>query len=356
MRAVTATAVGVVTAGLLAVTATACAPRDGDPTAACSVTNVEQYADETLVVEGDPWSGYALFRQDDLVGDRYEWAYEEQLCQDVRAADVTEGLADFEVTSLDQYLLNQPEGTVVGVIDQSLGADALVLNTNRYPYLTSVDSLRTLVQSLDTLDQKPVLAYTGNSPSEMLLNELANTSDELHLSDFDLVSVDQSASALDMLDSGEAALAVLWEPDTSAARAAGYTVALSSKDVPDSIVDVLVASDELIAEDPAAVQAVVDAFYEDMDRYQDDPDGLEALIAEDGDLQRAEAGHVLAGITFYGSAEADTFMNDAVFPLDEPRIEQSLRSLAALLALQHPGVSAEHAKVDGSYVHEAARR
>ena len=57
----------------------------------------------------------------------------------------------------------------------------------------------------------------------MLLNELANTTDELRLADFELVSVDQSATAFEMLEADEAQLAVIWEPDTSAARAAGHT-------------------------------------------------------------------------------------------------------------------------------------
>jgi hypothetical protein len=340
-------------AGLLATAATACTLDDG-VTGGCEATDIPDHAEQTLVVEGDPWSGYALFRRDGFVDAPYDSIYATQLCQDVRAADLSSGRADFEVTSLDQYLLNKPDGTIVGVIDQSVGADALVLNTVRYPYLTSVDNLRQLVQALDSAHQKPVLAYTGNSPSEMLLNELANTSDELRLSDFELVSVDQSSTALQMLDDGDAALAVLWEPDTSVARSSGYTVALSSKDVPDSIVDVLVASNDLIEQDPAAVQAVVDAFYRDMDGYLAKPDSLERFIAEDGNLEPSAAKQLLAGITFYGTDAAHAFMNEAVFPLDQPRIEQSLRSLAAVLALQHPEVSADAARIDGGYVREAA--
>jgi hypothetical protein len=352
VRRRTTAAVAVAVAGLLAATATACTKDDLG--ASCEAAEIPDHAEQTLVVEGDPWSGYALFRQDGFVDTPYDSIYVEQLCQDLRAADLSRGRADIEVTSLDQYLLNRPDGTIVGVIDQSVGADALVLNTVRYPYLRSVDNLRQLVDTLASIHQKPVLAYTGNSPSEMLLNELANTTDELRLSDFELVSVDQSSTALQMLDDGDAALAVLWEPDTSAAESGGYTVALSSKDVPDSIVDVVVASDDLIAEDPAAVQAVVDAFYENMDHYLAEPESLERFIAEDGHLQPTAAKQVLAGITFYGTDAADAFLNDAVFPLDQPRMEQSLRSLAAVLALQHPDVSVDAAKIDGSYVRKAA--
>ena len=312
-----------------------------------------------LIVEGDPWSGYAPFRDPTLLdgaASPYRLHYVEQLCQDVRAADVSQGRAHFMLTTLDQYLLTNPAGTIVGVVDQSRGADALVLDTVTYPYLQSVDDLRRLVAEVTADGQgRPVLAYTGSSPSEMLLNELGNTVEELHLSDFDLVPVDQSATALDMLRSGEAQVAVVWEPDTSAARDLGYTVALSSEDVPDSIVDVIVASDELIDTDPEAVQVVVSAFYRAMDGYLADRAALEALIAEDGGLDADQARSVIDGIKLYGSAEADAFMNENVFPLDLPRVERSIDGIGALLALLHPSVRPDEAKVDGRFVQEVTR-
>jgi hypothetical protein len=341
-----------VAAGLV-VGATACTTGDGGAAPGCKASAIPRRDGQTLVVEGDPWSGYALFRQKDLLSrhtHRYRWVYVEQLCQDVRAADVTAGRADFEVTTLDQYLLNRPAGTVVGVIDQSRGADALVLNTVKHPDLRSVDDLRALVDDFRRKGTRPKLAFTGSSPSEMLLNELANTTDELRLTDFDLVRVDQSASAYRMLQDGTAALAVLWEPDTSAARAEGYTVALSSKDTPDSIVDVLVASDGLVRRHPEQVAAVVDAFYAAMDHYLARPAALRQLIADDGGLNAAQAVHVVAGIKLYGRRDADTFMNHDVFPLDQPRITQSLRSIGALLAVLDPSVSLRDAKVDGRFI------
>ena len=218
--------------------------------AACAPSAIPEHEENTLVIEGDAWSGYAPFRDEGLLdGTGYTALYVEQVCQDVRAADLTAGRADIIVTTLDQYLLEHPEGTVVGIIDQSVGADALALGTAHHE-LDSIDDVPALVAGEAEVGGKPVLAYTGNSPSEMLLNELVNTTDELRLTDFELVSVDQSATALEMLQADEAQLAIIWEPDTSAARAAGNTIALSSADVPDSIVDVFVASGRLIERDP----------------------------------------------------------------------------------------------------------
>ena len=344
--------------GALAVACLGIAPLTGcigasGASAGCERSAIPDHADDTIVIEGDPWSGYAPFRDEHLLdGSGYTSLYVEQLCQEARADDLTVGRAGIAVTTLDQFVLQHPDGTVVGVIDQSEGADALALNTPALPYLTSIDDLPRLLDAFSQRGSKPVLAYTGSSPSEMLLNELANTTDELHLSDFELVSVDQSSTAYQMLKDDAAQLAVIWEPDTSAARAEGYTIALSSEDVPDSIVDVIVASNSLIEHDPGAVKAVVRSFYAAMDGYLARPDELEALVAGDGGLDIEAARSVIAGIKLYGTQDADVFMNERVFPLDQPRVVQSVNAISSVLALAHPEVRPDAAEVDGSYVRE----
>jgi len=324
--------------------------------APCPPSEIPDHDDDTLVIEGDGWSGYAPFRDSGLLdGTGYTALYVDQVCQDVRAADLTAGRADIAVTTLDQYLLQHPEGTLVGVIDQSLGADALALGTGNHPELASIDDLPALIARFAEDGDMPVLAYTGSSPSEMLLNELANSTDELRLADFELVSVDQSASAYEMLEADEAQLAVIWEPETSSARAAGHTIALSSADVPDAIVDVIVASDRLIERDPAAVEAVVDAYYSTMDDMLARPAEMRQFYATDGGLDTEAAGTLIAGIKLYGRDEADVFMNDDVFPLDTPQIQQSIDAIGSVLALVHPDIPLDQADVDGSYVRAAGR-
>ena len=326
---------------------------DSEAAAACPPSDIPTHDESTLIVEGDAWSGYAPFRDPALLdGTGYQLVYVEQVCQDVRAADITTGRADIAVTSLDQYLLQAPEGTVVGVIDQSVGADGLALGTANHPELDHVDDIPALVEQFERDGRRPVLAYTGNSPSEMLLNELANTTEDLRLADFELVSVDQSVTAYEMLEADEAQLAVIWEPETSTARGAGNTIALSSADVPNSIVDVIVASDRLIERDPGAVQAVVDSFYSTMDRYLADPAALRQFYATDGGLEPEAAGALIAGIKLYGSRDADVFMNEEVFPLDKAQVEQSVDSIGSVLALVDPDVPLGQANVDGSYVYE----
>jgi len=318
--------------------------------AGCEATEIPDHDAGTVVVEGDAWSGYAPFRLENLLQDTdYQLLYVDQPCQSERAADLTSGRADIALTSLDQYLIHDPDATVVGVIDQSRGADALALGTANHPDLRSLDDIADLVTRFRTDGRKPVLAYTGDSPSETLLNELSNSFEQLRLADFELVEVDQSATAYDMLERDEAQLAVISEPDTSRAQAAGHTIALSSADVPGAIIDVILASDRVIESDRGAVNAVVASFYETMDRYLADPAALARLYAEDAGLGVEDAGSLLDGMVLYGSQEANAFMNDNVFPLDQPQIEQSIDSIGSTLALVQPDISLDRAKVDGTY-------
>jgi hypothetical protein len=49
------------------------------------------------------------------------------------------------------------------------------------------------------------------------------------------------------------------------------------------------------------------------------------------------------------------FMNDEVFPLDKPQIQQSIDAIGSVLALVHPDIPLDQAKVDGSYVSSVSR-
>jgi ABC-type nitrate/sulfonate/bicarbonate transport system substrate-binding protein len=148
----------------------------------------------------------------------------------------------------------------------------------------------------------------------------------------------------------------VWEPDTTTARNAGNVVAHSSRDVPNSIVDVIVARRSLVEHDPQAVQQVVDAYYRYLDGLLTDRAALTRLIAEDADLDTGQATSVVEGIRLYGTQEADAFMNRDLFPLDEPQVRQSIKAIGSLLALDDPSLVLDDRMVDGSFVARTARR
>ena len=53
------------------------------------------------------------------------------------------------------------------------------------------------------------------------------------------------------------------------------------------------------------------------------PEALAAFYAADGGLDIATVGTLLSGIKLYGTGDADTFLNDEIFPLDKPQILQA---------------------------------
>lgn len=322
------------------------------------VPNSVKQPQGVLKLEGDPWSGYITTRDSAfaaaLKAQGYDYSYAEQLDQSVRARNLTEGHTDFMVTTLGQYLKKRPAGKVVAMIDESTGGDALILNTVDVPYLKSIDQIQKLVREYKAKGKKPVLAYTGDSPSEELLLELSNTYDELKLSDFELVPVGISTDAYKMFAEHTAQLAVVWEPETSAARAAGHTVALSSKNAPRRILDILVASDRIIAENPEAVQAVVTEFYKARKYNASHPAEFQAAIAKDGNLNAEDAKTVLDGIYLFDAAAAHEFFTVRAYPLDQTRMWESVSGIAGIIALSDPSVKPSEKMWDGRFVKRAA--
>jgi ABC-type nitrate/sulfonate/bicarbonate transport system substrate-binding protein len=329
--------------------------RDSGPAAV--VPNSVTLPNNVVRVEGDPWAGYAYFRDPNfLAGTGIDYKYNEELDQAARARRLTEGSINFYVTTMDQVLANKPAGRIVAMIDISLGADAMVFNTRKHSYLVSVDNIPRLVAEMKRQGKKPVLAYSGNTPSDFLLRKLSNTREELRLTDFELVSVDQSATAYKMLQEGKADVAVLWEPDTTSAANEGYTVVLSSKDVPNSIVDVLVASDYVIEHQPDLVQRVVDAMYEARARAIANPRAFTEFIAADGKLEVPQAEKLLQGVYLFDAASADRYMNQRVAPLDETKAFEALETIAGLLNLSDSSITPDRTLIDGRFAARSAQK
>ncbi|MEM8641334.1 MAG: phosphate ABC transporter substrate-binding/OmpA family protein, partial [Cyanobacteria bacterium P01_G01_bin.54] len=121
-------------------------------------------------------------------------------------------------------------------------------------------------------------------------------------------------------------LGVLWEPFVNAARQQGNTVVLSSQDAPKVIVDVMIASDRALAENPQAITDFVSAYYRRIDVSLQDQELLTRQIAADGDLPMADAIAIRQGIFFFNSVEAQNWMQSG-------ELEQRIAAIAAILTL-----------------------
>ena len=103
-----------------------------------------------------------------------------------------------------------------------------------------------------------------------------------------------------------------------------------------------------------ALRSAIDEIGFDPPEAPDSPTDTGVFDDVDG-LDTETARTLIAGIELYGSSDANVFMNDEVFPLDTPQIQQSIDSIGSVMALVHPDIPLDQAKVDGSYVSSVSR-
>lgn len=301
-----------------------------DKTAVGEVLSRSQTQDITLL--GDTFSGYSTFRnpnfQKALQKEGIALHYQSEFDQNKRAEKLNAGGADLLVTTLDQFLIQQPQGKIVGLIDTTAGADAVVLNNKKYPQLKSLQDLSQIAQHRVLAGEKLKIAFAGNTPSEYLALLLSTKFQGLDLSNFQVIRTADAADAWKLLlDQRQGiAVAVLWEPFVSQSRKLGYNVTLSSRDVPNSIVDVVVASDRLLQERPKLISSVLSAYYRRLDTTLTTQEQLLDQIADDGNLPALDAANVLSGIKFFTAIEARSWLRQGT-------LEKTIGYTAGVLTL-----------------------
>jgi outer membrane protein OmpA-like peptidoglycan-associated protein len=285
-----------------------------------------------LTLLADTFSGYSTFRNTDfqavLAKADITLRYEDEFDQAKRAERLSQGQADLLVTTLDQFLKQKPKGKIVGLIDRTVGADAVVLNTRKYPSLKSMLDLNQLVQTSRKQGQQLSITFAGDTPSEYLALVLNTKFEAFKLADFHILRVPDAVDAWKLMQdsSKNVPIAVIWEPYVTQARQNGYTVVLSSADAPGVIVDVIVASDRLIGSNPTAITQFLEAYYRRIDANVRDASQFQEQIAKDGGLSKADASAVLQGIEFFTAVEAKSWLTDQT-------LEKRIGSTAAVLVL-----------------------
>lgn len=225
--------------------------------------------------------GYALKCEDD----RADYA--------ARMRKLADGELDFAVATVDAYLLNGAPldfpGTIIAVLDESKGGDAIVAR-------------RSVVADLDALKARPStrIAFTPSSPSEHLLKSIGTHFDLPQLRERRgawRIEADGSTDALNKLKAGEADVAVLWEPDVSRALADSAMVKLiGTGDTEKLIVDVLLASRRVVRDDPARVSTLLDQYFQTLRFYAEQPRRLNDDVKAWSGLDDAQVEAMLAGV------------------------------------------------------------
>jgi len=285
-----------------------------------------------VTVLADTFSGYSTLRtaelRDALAEEGITLKYEDEFDQTKRAERLSRGQADLLATTLDQFLQQQPEGKIVGLIDRTVGADAVVLNTKKYPKLKSLTALSQLAVQERAKGNQLAIAFAGDTPSEYLALVLDTKFSAFTLADFEQISVTDASEAWALLQdpSQNVAIAIIWEPFVTQARQQGYTVVLSSRDVPTAIVDVIVASERSIRSQPDTISTFLEAYYRRINTHAFQPAQLQTQIARDGGLSVNEAIAITQGIEFFTALETNEWLTQGI-------LAQRIESIASVLVL-----------------------
>lgn len=269
----------------------------------------------TITVAGNSFSGHSTFRSESFRQALEEAGIDLRYLEESdaqAAADLDRGKADLELTTIDAFLRYHPHGKIVGLLNHSVGGDAMVLNSKRYPGLTSLLNLTQLVEQARSQGQQLNVAFPQDTPSEYLVLLLATKFDGMQLSNFNVIKTANTAEDWKLLHdpSQNVAATIVREPDVTHARQEGYEVVLSSRDVPDEIIDVVVASDRLLQTRPDTLAQVLEAYYRRVDADVRDASQLKHQIAEDGKLSPADAAAVMQGIEFFTAIESRDWLRN----------------------------------------------
>lgn len=259
----------------------------------------------TIRIALDNWIGYFPLRSPEMVSRmrRDGWIL---TCEDDKAdyagrmKRLKSGQIEFAVATVDSYILNAAglgfPGTIVTVIDESKGGDAILGNRDR-------------VASLNALRGSSGLrvAYTPDSPSHHLAKAAA-----YHFSVPELlpppgelrIETKGSEQALSKLLAGKADLAIMWEPDVTRALAhPGVVKILGTEDTTRLIVDVLVVNREFSAKNPGAVHQLLSTYFMVLKSYNDNPALLRRQVIEETGLPADAVDPMLKGVRWLNLTE-----------------------------------------------------
>lgn len=293
-----------------------------------------------IKISADTFAGYSTFRsqdfQESLRRNNIVVDYQDEFDQKKRAELLNQGQVDILATTAEQYLSRDYRGKIVGLIDYTNGGDALVLNLKSYPNLKSLRDLKLLAKQERSQGRQLSIAFAKDTPSEYLALLLSTKFEDFQLSDFNLIKVADASLAWKLLQSprSKIAAAIIWEPYVTSAIKQGHSLILSSKDLkPGTILDVIVASSDAIAQRPEQVTSFLETYYRSVDAKLRTSQIAEQ-IAQDGKISSNDATNVLEGIHFFKANEAQQWFRDG-------SLKDRLAATMAILALNNKPIRSQ---------------
>ena len=250
----------------------------------------------TIHIGVDGWVGYFPLCSPEIKKRLYRAGYGIKCVDDAadyndRFRKLKKGEYEFAVATVDSYLLNGESfdypGPIVTVIDESKGGDAII-------------ALKSKISSLDALKSSKQfkIAFTPDSPSHHLIKAISSHFDIQSLRDKSFhVETDGSEAALKALLNKEVDVAVVWEPEVTKALSNKEVVRLlGTEDTKHLIVDILIASQKTVKNDPALVKLLLKEYYRTLKYYRDHNDELIDDIKDYYSVSSKQANALLKGV------------------------------------------------------------
>ena len=220
-----------------------------------------------------------------------------------RVKKLRDGELDFAVVTVDSYILNAAPAdfpaTIVTILDESKGGDAMVAYTN---VVSSLDSFKSF-----TAQTMPKIAYTPASPSQHLLKAISSHFNVPALKNIgrnQRVETKDSQEALKFLIDKKVSVAILWEPNVSKAlEIPGVAKILGTESTSRLIVDILVVNREFALKNPEKVDLLLKTYFRTLKFYADNPEELEKDISAELKLPRDSVKKMVDGVAWVNLSE-----------------------------------------------------
>ena len=253
----------------------------------------------------DSWIGYFPLQSPVFKKLMREEGYKVKIIDDEanypeRMKNLAKSKVNFAVCTIDSYLIGGARedfpATIIAIIDESKGGDAVVAWQDKIPNL----------DKLKELDNYRI-AFTPDSPSDHLLKSIA-----VH---FGIpLLLDKSGSwrietmgaedAYKKLLSKKADIAVIWEPYvTNSLSKKGIVKLLGTEDTEKLIIDILLVSRTYSKNNPDVAKLVVEKYFETQNIYKENPSILEEDIIRHTRDKAADVRSMLKGVRWVGFKE-----------------------------------------------------
>lgn len=262
----------------------------------------------TVNFVGDGFSGYAAIRSQTFRDECGKYGIRLDYRDDganytQRLKDLADGKADMAVFTIDALVKTSAEfkdfpATIVGLIDESKGADAIVGAGKKYPNIDAMNNPETRIVCVQ------------NSPSETLARVIMAhfNLDRLNKQPFEFVdSMDAVYKQYQKARPDDSRVFVLWEPYvTKVTDNPDYRVLVDSSKFRGYVVDVIVARRGFLVKNEPVVEGVVKSYMTTMFQHRA---GMVDLVmadaaAQNDPLKKAQAEKLVNSIWWKNTQES----------------------------------------------------